>query len=201
MAEGLTESADLIVEDGTIVADANSYQTLAAILSYANLRQDKYALAWIEADESNRVAAAIIATDYMDDRWCFTSTITDVGTDLLAAQELQWPRLQQTDSRGVVVFDDEIPGWVTDSHSEYAMRSIFASATFEATALRLDSVTQDVSGRFIKETFKQVGPLRSQVKYSESKATRKTADYGNADRILRVSGLVVLGAGSSAIRG
>ena len=201
MAEGLTESADLIVEDGDIIANANSYQTLAAILSYANLRQDKYAFAWIEADESNRVAAAIIAADYMDNRWCFTSTITDVGTDVLAAQELQWPRLQQTDSRGVVVFADEIPGWVTDSHSEYAMRSIFASDTFQATALRLDSVTQDPSGRFIKETFEQIGPLRELIKYSESKASNKTADYGNADRILRISGLVVLGAGSTAIRG
>lgn len=200
MAEGLSESADLVVENGTIIAGANSYNTLAAVNAYATLRQDTYALAWLEADESNRVAAAVIATDYMDGRWCFTSTITDPGTDLLAAQDLQWPRLQQTDSRGVIVADDEVPGWVTDSHAEYAMR-VIDTTTFLAKALRVDLETQDASGRFIKETFEQVGPLRERIKYSESKATRKTADYGNADRILLNSGLVVLGAGSMAIRG
>jgi hypothetical protein len=200
MAEGLTEAADLIVEDGTIVAGANSYNTLAEITAYATLRQDVYALAWLEADESNQVAAAIIAADYMDKRWCFTSTITDPGTDVLAAQDLEWPRLEQIDSRGVVVAEDEVPGWVTDSHAEYAIRAI-DTTTFIAKALQADLVTQDASGRFIKETFEQVGPLREQIKYSDSKATRKTADYGNADAILKRSGLVVIGAGSMAIRG
>ncbi|GAF70342.1 unnamed protein product [marine sediment metagenome] len=200
MAEGLTEVDDLVVEDGTIVAGANSYNTLAAITAYATLRQDTYALAWLEADESNQVAAAIIATDFMDKRWCFTSTITDVGTDVLAAQDLEWPRFSQYDSRGVLIDDDEIPEWITDAHSEYAVRAI-DTTTFLAKALQVDLVTQDESGRFIKETFEQVGPLREQIKYSDSKATRKTPDYGNADNILRNSGLVVLGAGSMAIRG
>lgn len=199
MSEGLTELADLIVEDGSGIAGANSYNDLAAITAYATLRQDVYALAWLEADESNQVSGAIIATDYMDDRWCFTSSITDIGTDILAAQDLQWPRLEQKDSRGVTVAEDEIPGWITDSHAEYAVRTI-TPITFIAKALRVDLVTQDASGRFIKETFEQVGPLREQIKYSDTKATRKTADYGNADRILLNSGLVVLG-GSMAIRG
>ena len=200
MASGLTEVDDLVVEDGTIVAGANSYNALADISAYATFRQDTAAVAWLSAGESDQVAAAIIATDYMDTRWSYSSTIADPGTDVLAAQDLEWPRLSQYDSRGVLVADDEVPGWITDAHAEYAMRAI-NTTTFAAQALLNDQVVQDASGRFIKETFQQVGPLRKQVKYSESKATRTWASYGNADRILRVSGLVYVGAGSMAVRG
>jgi len=200
MASGLTEVADLVVEDGTIVAGANSYNALADITAYATLRQDTPAVAWLNAGESDQVAAAIIAADYMDTRWKFSSSISDPGTDVLAAQDLEWPRLAQYDSRWVWIADDEIPGWITDAHSEYAMRAI-TPATFVARALLNDLVTQDASGRFIKETFQQVGPLRKQVKYSDSKGTKTWSNYGNADRIMRASGLVVSASGTMAVRG
>lgn len=200
MANGLTESNDLIVEDGTGIDDANSYAARATIDEYVNLRQDAVLANWSIADESNQVAALIIATQYLDIRWCYKSSITNLGTDIILPQALQWPRLLLVDSRGVTIESDEIPTYIIDGLAEYASRAI-DPVTFEARALLVDSVTQDPSGRFIKETFEQVGPLRELIKYSESKATRKIADYGNADRILRNSGLVVLGAGSMAIRG
>lgn len=198
MATGLTEVADLIVEDGTGIDDANSYAALATITAYVNLRQDAVLSNWTIANESNQVAAAIIATQYLDLRWCYESTITNPGTDILLPQALQWPRLFAVDSRGVTVEEDEVPTYIIDGLAEYAARAINLT-TFEAQALLVDSVTQDPSGRFITETLKQVGPLKSQVKYSETKGTKTFENYGNADRIIRTSGLVVF-SGASAIR-
>lgn len=199
MSTGLTEATDLIVEDGSGIDDANSYADRATISAYVNLRQDAVLSNWTVANESNQVAAAIIATQYLDLRWCFESSITNPGTDLLLPQALQWPRLLAVDSRGVTIEDDEVPTDIIDGLAEYAARAINPT-TFEAQALLVDSVTQDPSGRFIKETFQQVGPLRELTKFSETKPRTTFQDYGNADRILRTSGLVIF-SGNMAIRG
>ncbi len=198
MASGLTEADDLVVEDGSGVDDANSYSDIATVLAYTRLRQDANLAPWNTADESNQVAALIIATQYVDLRWRYEGIISFPGDDTTLPQALQWPRARAVTDRGISVPDDELPSDIVDATAEYAARAI-DPVTFQARALLIDSVTQDASGRFITETLEQVGPLREQIKYSDTKATRKFADYGNADRIIKFSGLLSL-AGERALR-
>ena len=197
MASGLTEIADLILEDGTGIEDANSYNDIATVDAYANLRQDAPALAWIGADESNKVAALIIATQYLDLRWSYRGFITYPGSDALVTQKLQWPRDNVADSRGVPIAEDVIPIIISEACSEYAARAI-DPATNEARALLNDLVTQDASGRSIIETLAVVGPLKEQFKYKSSGGRNRYTDYGTADRIIRDSGFLS-GSGESAV--
>jgi hypothetical protein len=189
MATGLTEAADLIVEDGTLVVDANSYNTIAFIDAYVNLRQDAVLSRWRNANEANKVAAAIIGTEYLDMRWAYGGDIVEAGDDVTLPQVLMWPRSDMFDARGVEIEEDEIPIILKNAHAEYAARSIVAT-TFAAGALLADSETQDPSGRFVTEKLKQIGPLKTHTKYSGSKGRQVFADYGNADRLIRMSGFL-----------
>ena len=198
MAEGLTEAADLVVEDGTGLDDANSYQALAAITSYVTLRQDVNLLPWLTANESNQVAAAIIAVQYLDLRWRYRGAITYDDTDDATPQRLQWPRTGVFDDRFIEVGEDELPERLTDAHAEYAARAI-SPTTFQARQLFSDLETEDTAGRRIKETFKKVGPLVTQTKYM-NRGSRKYPSYGMADEIIRRSGFLA-SAGERTVRG
>ena len=198
MASGLTELANLIVEDGDGIADANSYQTLAAITAYANLRQYGPFTAWGNANESNQVAAAIEAARYMDVRWSFDGYISYENTGLGDPQTLKWPRTNSVDIDGIAWESDEIPLQILNAHSEYAARAIDAT-TLEAVSLQSDLVTQDESGRFIERTREKLGPLESETRYSTSKRVHKWPRYGSADQILLSSGLIVT-RGNRSIR-
>jgi hypothetical protein len=186
MASGLTESGNLIVEDGTGVSDANSYGVLAIVTAYVTLRQDAKLLPWLSADESNQVAAAIIATDYVDSRWRFLGEITYPGDDDTDPQNLRWPRTSMIDERGVEVEEDELPIGLLNSWCEYAARALDPT-TSEARMLRHDLEAEDVSGRRVKEELKKIGPLVKQIKYQSSRAG-KWPSYGNADELMKRSG-------------
>lgn len=195
MATGLTEAADLVVEDGTGKSDANSYNDIATVTAYCNLRQDSFTARWAEADEPNRVAALIIATQYLDLRWLWEGAITNVGDDLTLPQKLQWPREFTLDDRSVEIDNDEIPDRISEAISEYAVRALDPT-TFDAVLLLPDLETQDAAGRHIIETLNQVGPLKEQTKYSSTKGRTRFPDYGTADRIIRKSGLILASGGS-----
>ena len=92
----------LIVEDGSIVSDANSYVTRAAIIAYAGAR------GVLLADDATTDEIAIKAVDYLElfrDKY--------IGTEVQpGVQALAWPR---TGARiGKTVFpDDAIPRQIT----------------------------------------------------------------------------------------
>jgi hypothetical protein len=188
MSTGLTESADLILEDGTGVVDANTYNDLATITAYATERQYAPLLAWIDADESNRVSAAITAASYMDDRWRFLGMIlVDGDGDPDLQQGLHFPVMADVfDSRGVEI-SETVPRQISEAHAEYACRSI-SPTTFEAEALQKDLTTQDSAGREITRLRSKVGSLEEETYYDVT-GVDKWVDYGRADQIVRRSGL------------
>jgi len=188
MASGLTESADLIVEDGTGVDGANSYTDIADATAYATLRQFGPFQTWLEADESNRVAALIQATAYLDIRWRFVGEPSVEDTGLGDPQELAWPRTPAVDSEGLDV-SDTVPFQIVDATVEYAVRAIDPD-TLEARSLLIDQESLDSANRFIKMKREKLGPLEEETRYSETRATSKLRDYGQADRIIRESGLL-----------
>lgn len=188
MATGLTESANLIVEDGTGKDDANSYASIAEADAYAFDRQVGPFIAWSAANESNKVAALIIATQYVDLRWRYVGTITVEDAGSGAPQALKWPRGPAFDADGIDV-SDEVADQIIDATLEYAARAIDPS-TCEARALFFDEENLDSANRFIKLKREKLGPLEEETRYSESRATSKIRDYGKADKIIRESGLL-----------
>jgi hypothetical protein len=201
MASGLTESADLVVEDGTGKDDANSYSSIATATAYARLRQSGPLARWALADESNRVAALIIATDYVDRRWQYVGAISVEDAGSGDPQALAWPRNNYGgdlyDVEGIDV-TDTVPLQVIEATIEYACRAL-DSTTYQAVPLYFDPEIQDDAGRFIKMKREKLGPLEEETRYSESRAVGYTRNYVNADKIIRNSGLLA-GAGERAVR-
>ncbi|MEE8551511.1 MAG: DnaT-like ssDNA-binding protein [Gemmatimonadota bacterium] len=188
MASGLTEAANLVVEDGTGLDDANSYVSIADADAYAFDRQVGPFIAWLQANESNKVAALITATQYVDLRWQYVGTITVEDTGSGDPQALKWPRGPAIDADGIDV-SDEVAGQIIDATIEYAARAIDPS-TCEARELLFDQENLDNANRFIKLKREKLGPLEEETRYSESRATSKLRDYGQADKIIRESGLL-----------
>lgn len=74
----------MIYEDGSGVADANSYATLPEAQDYHQARGND---AWGEASPAQQSAALIRATDYIE------TTYRAVGDPVSLSQGLQWPKL------------------------------------------------------------------------------------------------------------
>jgi hypothetical protein len=205
MASGLTEVADLVVEDGTGKDDANSYSSIATATAYTRLRQSGSLARWALADESNRVAALIIASDYVDRRWdrrwqyVGTISVEDAGSG--DPQALAWPRNNYGgniyDARGLDV-TDTVPLQITEATIEYACRAL-DSTTYLAVPLYFDPEIQDNAGRFVKMKREKLGPLEEETRYSEARAIGSTRSYVDADKIIRNSGLLA-GSGERAVR-
>lgn len=107
----------LIVEDGSIVADANSYVTYDYALAYHALRGNS---AWALGTVLNQQYAIIRATQAVDSiykgKW--KGTPTEYGT-----QELEWPR-QGVVVNGTELDDDLIPAALKKAVCEAALREL-----------------------------------------------------------------------------
>lgn len=193
MASGLTESADLVVEDETGLSTANSYVSIADADDYANLRQVGALEKWISATESNKVAALIIATQYVDARWRY------VGELMEEDQALAWPRNDNPiyDSEGLDVAET-VPWQIVNATIEYAARAIDPSS-YQARELYFDPEVIDDANRFIKLKREKLGPLEEETRYSETKAASKFRKYGRADDIIRNSGFL-MSSGERTVR-
>lgn len=201
MASGLTESADLVVEDGTGKDDANSFSSIATALAYTRLRQSGPLARWALADESNQVAALIIGTDYVCQRWQYVGAISVEDAGSGDPQALCFPRNNYGsdlyDARGIDV-TDTVPSQIIEATIEYACRAL-DSTTYQAIPLYFDPEVQDDAGRFVKMKREKLGPLEEETRYSESRAVGVTRSYTDADKIIRNSGLLA-GAGERAVR-
>lgn len=137
----------LIVEDGTIVADANSYRSRADIIAYAAARA--ITLPDSEATDANAIAAMDYLLSY-DSRW--KGSLVSPGVQALA-----WPRKYVY--IGSYNFpDDDIPAALQNAQSQLAIYvsqgiSLFAVSSGEA---------------FV--THEKIGPIETD--YSEAVALR-----------------------------
>lgn len=107
----------LIVEDGSIVADANSYVTYDYAIAYHALRGNS---AWAAGSDSDQQYAIIRATQAVDSiykgKW--KGTPTEYGT-----QELEWPR-NDVIVNGVELDNDLIPVALKKAVCEAALREL-----------------------------------------------------------------------------
>lgn len=168
------EGATLVVEDGTGLASANSYLSLADANSYFEARRNPET--WSSADESAREQALRVGTDYLDskygDQW--------VGIRSTKAQALDWPRALAYDVDGYPIEVDEVPKRLKHATAEMALRYLTAPDEL------LPDVAQDDQG--IASESNTVGPISQSVSYQGGKAYSKR--FTQVERLLKTGGLI-----------
>lgn len=123
----------LIVEDGTIVAGADSYLSLAAAATYWTNHGSP--VAWTGATDAAKEAGLRYATLWIDAKFTWGGLI--VSSD----QVLDWPRYNVYDDEGRLVDDASIPQRVKDATAEMAKAHI--DAALNATLSRGGAVKSE----------------------------------------------------------
>lgn len=157
------------VEDGTGIADANSYASVAFADAYF---ADRNNTTWSAASTADKEFALVKATDYIElrfgSRW--------KGNLAPEATTLSFPRQYLYDRKGELV-DLEVPTDIQKATAEYAVRALAADL--------LPDPDVAASGQAIKRTFDKVGPIETEVEF-EGGAARPDLirPYPTADRLL-----------------
>jgi hypothetical protein len=156
------------LEDGSIVADANSLCDLAFADAYFT---DRGVATWTGTNTVKQ-QALIKATDYIEQRWGprFIGTIVDED------QALSWPRKEVVDKQGRVVDYLSIPVKLKQAVAEYALRALgtdlFLTPTIDPTGTRVD----------YNRT--KVGPIETEVHYSDRDVLQVIKPWPAADRLI-----------------
>jgi len=107
----------ITVEDGTGLADANSYVSEDEADTYA---EDRGITAWTDSQD-DKEAALVRATTTLDAMYRTRFS----GSKLNGrAQALEWPRINSFDYLGNLLDDDEVPIEVRDATIELAIREL-----------------------------------------------------------------------------
>lgn len=157
-----------VVEDGTGLATANSYLSVADADSY---HDDRGNAVWAAYPTSDKQAALVRATDYIDTRYgpIFKGTQEFAETP----QALEFPRSNIYDRYGRLV--EGIPTKLEKAVAELALKTI------DGTELFL-TPTVDESGQVVRERKEKIGPLEFTDKLSGVVET--TRYFPEADRLL-----------------
>lgn len=100
----------IIVEDGSIVANANSYVDLTTVRDYATLRG-----VTLDADDAIVEAQIVTATDYLETKE-YAGDQVDPGV-----QVLKWPRKNVT-CDGYAIPSDSIPQQLKDAQCDLVIQ-------------------------------------------------------------------------------
>lgn len=156
-----------VVEDGTGLANANSYGADAGFVAYFAERGVTIAQA-----QALREQALIRATDFLDQRYCFKGYRLKPET-----QALQWPRY------GVYVEGYELPAAplpvdLVKATYELAHRALAADLSPDPTF--------DASGVAVVKSRDKVGPIEVEREFSGGSASSSFAPvYPEVDALLR----------------
>ena len=133
----------ITVEDGTGLADADSYASVAGADVYHALRN---VAAWAAAGTAAKEAALVRATAWID----ATYRARFSGTKMNGrGQSLEWPRKDAKDAAGEDIGDNEVPREIAEATIEAALREVQSAG----------SLAPDVTPGQTK-TLVQVGELR-----------------------------------------
>jgi hypothetical protein len=103
-----------VVEDGTVVADATSYCTLAFADDYLSVKPAATIADWEALTDDEKEAFLMWATRLMDQRVRWRGTLADPDS------ALQWPRNGVYDRNGNLIPNDEVPLQVQQATVEIA---------------------------------------------------------------------------------
>lgn len=134
----------LVVEDGTGIANANSYVDATYVSTY--LTERGRSTAWLALNDAQREAALIKATDYIDLR--FSKLF--IGSKLTTTQSLAWPREYSSNETDYGL----VPTNLKKACAEYASRSMSAE------------LLTDTPTGVVKRKKEKVGPIEEETEYT-----------------------------------
>lgn len=105
----------LIVEDGSVVANAESYVSVATADLYWSARNNS---TWSAASEAQKEAALREATQFLDGSYRWSGTLVN------SAQALAWPRVLTLDKAGRTVSSSSVPNAVKSALCELALEAL-----------------------------------------------------------------------------
>tara|TARA_R110000824_G_scaffold21496_13_gene80093 strand:- start:2061 stop:2612 length:552 start_codon:yes stop_codon:yes gene_type:complete len=180
-------AADLTVEDGTGLAAANSYISLADTSTYHALRGNEE---WADATESDQVVALVRATDYVESRWTFT------GTPFTTTQALGFPmETIYLNNRGADV-SETVPVEIEEATAEYALLVLGTGVALVDLSPAVDQTDPNAIEYFREK----IGSLEEETHYDTKRGTKITLAYPTADKIIKASGYLAGGRTGGAIR-
>lgn len=145
-----------IVEDGTIVEDANSYASVEYADAYFATRGNE---TWTNFDPEAKEQYLVLASDYIGLRW---GEILK-GELVEDAQPLLFPRLWNNVSTYPMVLLKAV--------SEYALRAGMAGG------MLFPNVAYDETGRLATKKVEEVGPIREETSWAASGSMSQPAQY------------------------
>lgn len=154
----------LVVEDGTGLASANGYISVADADAYFAERGES---AWA-GDDTAKGAAIVRATDYIEARFGARWR----GIEASDTQALSWPRDRVYTARGIAV--EGVPAPIATACALYALRAL--TATLDPDPPR------DASGQELVEATDTVGPITETRVYQPGARTQPA--YPAADRLI-----------------
>ena len=158
-----------VVEDGTGLATANSYNTIAFLDEY---HTDRGNSSWVDESIAIKQAKAIIATDYIDVRFNY------LGQKLKTTQALEFPR-ENLFLNGVQL--EGVPDIVKKAHAELALISL--------TQTLFNTPSTSEAGLLLTKERTRVGPIEEEFEYDPQLGVRTVKDFPIPDRLLeRLSG-------------
>lgn len=133
--------ATLIVETGSIVADANSYVTMEFADAYATNVGNATWLTQSPIDD--KITALIRAASWLDGRYSsyWPGTRTE-GRD----QFMAWPRKDATDVEGNEIAEDEIPLEIKRAQVEAAFRELAIPGSLNPDVTETERVLREKVG-------------------------------------------------------
>lgn len=159
-----------LVEDGTGLANANSYGSFAGYVAYWADR------GLVVGEIQSVVEAALVkASDYLGLRYCF------VGQRATAAQGLEWPRIYAY--RGRPAFDaycvpiEGVPVEVVKATYELGKRALAGELAPDPTV--------DASGQTVVSSRKKVGPIEVEVAFNGGGSSTFVKRFPAVDQLLR----------------
>ena len=148
----------LTVEDGTGLANADSYISLVDAETYVTAYEPEGLATWTAALDPAKEVALRKATQYLDttyvNRW--------KGARILATMSLDWPR-QNAFAEGAELANDAVPVRLEQATVEAAVRFLSGELTADVAA---------GTGAVVSER-KELGPLKKSTTYSGSAPTQK----------------------------
>ena len=127
----------LVVEDGTGLANANTYVSLAAASSYISANIHAFQT-WDALDDDDKKSLLIWSTRLLDQRTSWR------GLPTTTTQALQWPRIGATDRNGESVSQVVVPQPVRDATAELARYLMTVDRTLERDQDGLSKIHVDV---------------------------------------------------------
>lgn len=105
---------EIIVEDGSNVAGANSYVSLTDADTYHEARQNT---SWVQASNDAKTGAILRAMAYLE-------SVAWAGMRVLRDQALMWPRAGVVDRDGYELASNAIPRALVSALCELALREV-----------------------------------------------------------------------------